>query len=90
MQALLFFNGNSHPPTSQTGSFNATVAGEVVGGGIEYALSNNWSVKSEYLYVSFASRQHDGDRRHLTVTFPETSKDKLCMSIARAGVDYKW
>jgi len=84
--ALLAFFGI--PPTSQAGSFNATVAGEVVGGGIEYALSNNWSVKSEYLYVNFANR-------HMTETgvilpFTETSKDKLCMSIARAGVDYRW
>jgi opacity protein-like surface antigen len=84
--ALLAFFGI--PPTSQAGSFNSTVAGEVVGGGIEYALSNNWSVKSEYLYVNFASR-------HMTETgvilpFTETSKDKLCMSIARAGVDYRW
>jgi outer membrane immunogenic protein len=84
--ALLFFFGI--PPTSQAGSFNTTVPGGVVGGGIEYALSNNWSVKSEYLYVNFASR-------HMLETgvilpFTETSKDKLCMSIARTGVDYRW
>jgi outer membrane immunogenic protein len=52
--ALLAFFGV--PPTSQAGSFNITVAGGVVGGGIEYALYNNWSVKTEYLHVNFASR----------------------------------
>jgi opacity protein-like surface antigen len=78
------------PPTSQAGSFNATVAGGVVGGGIEYALSNNWSVKSEYLYVNFASRSMTETAVLVPFTFSEASKDKLCMSIARAGVDYRW
>lgn len=84
--ALLAFFGI--PPTSQAGSFNATVAGGVVGGGIEYALSNNWSVKTEYLHVNFASKSMT--ETGVILPFTETSKDKLSMSIARAGVDYRW
>jgi outer membrane immunogenic protein len=74
------------PPTSQSGSFNATVAGGVVGGGIEYAMSKNWSVKSEYLYVNFASRSMT--ETNVVLPFTEASRDKLSMSIARAGVNY--
>jgi opacity protein-like surface antigen len=74
------------PPLSQSGSFNTTVTGGVVGGGIEYALSKNWSVKSEYLYVDFASRSMT--ESNVVLPFTETSRDKLSMSIARAGANY--
>ena len=36
-------------------SGSQTKAGWVVGGGIEQALANNWSLKAEYLYVRFDS-----------------------------------
>jgi len=85
----LIIMGVSIPPTTPTGSFNATVAGGVVGGGVEYAISSNWSVKTEYLHVSFGSRSMT-EVSILTATFPEVSTAKLSMSIARAGVDYKW
>jgi opacity protein-like surface antigen len=76
------------PPTSLSGSLNTTVAGGVVGGGIEYALSKNWSVKSEYLYVDFASKSIT--ETNVILPFTETSKDKLYMSIARAGANYRF
>ena len=76
------------PPTSLSGSFNATVVGEVVGGGIEYALSKNWSVKSEYLYVNFGNKSMT--ETGVILPFTDTSKDKLSLSIARAGVNYRW
>ena len=34
-------------------SVSQTKAGWTVGGGVEYALMNNWSVKAEYLYAQF-------------------------------------
>jgi outer membrane immunogenic protein len=67
---------------------NTTVAGGVVGGGIEYALSKNWSVKSEYLYVDFASKSIT--ETNVILPFTETSKDQLYMSIARAGANYRF
>jgi len=30
-----------------------TQVGPVVGGGIEWAITNNWTVKAEYLYMRF-------------------------------------
>jgi opacity protein-like surface antigen len=79
---------NILPPMTQTGSFNTTVPGAVVGGGIEYALSNNWSVKTEYLHANFGSRTMT--EASPVFTFTEATTAKLSMSICRAGVDYKW
>lgn len=44
-----FGNINASTPGFAGGS--ATNAGWTVGGGIEYAISRNWSIKAEYLYV---------------------------------------
>jgi outer membrane immunogenic protein len=35
------------------GTYTKTRTGYTVGGGIEYALSNNWSVRGEYRYADF-------------------------------------
>jgi outer membrane immunogenic protein len=42
------FNGALH-----VGSASSTQVGGVVGGGVEWAIANNWSVKAEYLYMWF-------------------------------------
>jgi opacity protein-like surface antigen len=76
------------PPATQAGSFNATVVGGVAGGGVEYAISSNWSVKTEYLHVSFGNRSMM--ETSVFPQFSQTSTAKLGLSIARAGVDYKW
>jgi outer membrane immunogenic protein len=81
--------GLGGPATTQTGSFNSTVTGGVVGGGIEYALSTNWSVKTEYLHVSFDSRSMI-EAGTLFTAVTEALTARLSMSIGRAGVDYKW
>ena len=47
------FAGLTGGSVSTSGS--QTKAGWVVGGGIEQALANNWSLKAEYLYVRFDS-----------------------------------
>ena len=84
-------------PGVGTWSTTATKLGWTAGGGIEWALSHNWSAKVEYLYVKFGSVTASG----LVTTGPtgipglaygnaiNTSVD-LTASIARAGINYKF
>ena len=39
--------------TAGSANASATKAGWVVGGGLEYALIKNWSIKAEYLFMDF-------------------------------------
>ncbi|WP_246702602.1 outer membrane protein [Starkeya sp. ORNL1] len=57
-----------------------THVGWTVGGGLEYALSNNWTVKAEYLYMDLGDEFYDsiGDDAGLKA------------STARIGVNYKF
>jgi outer membrane immunogenic protein len=41
---------------SITGSTNNTLSGFLVGGGLEYAFTNNWTLKVEYDYLGLSSR----------------------------------
>jgi len=57
--------------------------GWVVGGGIEYAFTNNISAKTEYLYTSFAAQNVFG-------ATPYVSRGELSVSLVRAGVNYRF
>ena len=36
------------------------MVGYAVGGGVEYALGYGWSIKSEYIYINFKSKDFFG------------------------------
>jgi outer membrane immunogenic protein len=66
------------------GSYSSTDwrSGGVIGGGLEYAFTNNISAKAEYLYVPLGSQ-----------TFTDSTysaKSDLNLSIVRAGLNYKF
>jgi outer membrane immunogenic protein len=70
-----------------------TKAGWVVGGGLEYALVNNWSIKAEYLFMDFGKVTATG-----TIFNPQpggyvqgisTSSD-LTAQVARVGVNRRF
>jgi outer membrane immunogenic protein len=60
-----------------------TRAGWVVGGGVEYAVTNNVSVKGEYLYENFGKM----DKAFASVG---ATRNELSDHIVRAGVNYKF
>jgi outer membrane immunogenic protein len=59
-----------------------------VGGGFEYAMSRNWSVKGEYLYVDFGTMNGVGVLTPGFAGFAYTNSTHLTANIARAGINY--
>jgi outer membrane immunogenic protein len=72
--------------------FNATTSstrvGYTVGGGFEYAMDRNWSVKGEYLYVDFGTLNGVGVLTPAFAGFTYTNSTHLTANIARAGLNY--
>jgi outer membrane immunogenic protein len=84
---------------AMTGSFwagnpSSTRVGWTVGGGVEYALTNNWTIKGEYLYADLGKSNFNslGNTAAL-INFPGvavTGHINYNASIFRAGVNYKF
>jgi outer membrane immunogenic protein len=59
--------------------------GYVIGAGLEYAITNNWSAKGEYLYMPLDSKNA------LTIpAFGVGSKTGIDANVVRAGVNYRF
>jgi outer membrane immunogenic protein len=73
-------------------STTSTKAGWVVGGGVEYAFTNKWSIKAEYLYSKFPGLTTAG------LVFPGAGfglnplngTASQMIQIARAGINYRF
>jgi outer membrane immunogenic protein len=74
--------------STQAGATSTSV-GWTAGGGIEYAITPNWTVKGEYLYVSLDS-QTMTENNVAFPTFAQSATNKLAVSIGRFGVNYKF
>jgi outer membrane immunogenic protein len=67
-----------------------TRAGWTVGGGAEYALIDNWTLKVEYLYADFGTYRYI-DPSVTIPGFTVVSRDvRLNDNIARIGINYKF
>ena len=82
-----------------TGSFwsgnpSSTRVGWTIGGGVEYAITNNITIKGEYLYADLGSSKLQQHRkRRFGNCFPGrhvAGKIGYNASIFRAGVNYKF
>ena len=84
-----FDNGITYPV-----SFSKTKAGWTVGGGLEYALSNHWSVRAEYLYYDLGDENRtqnqllggvpEGPPFFVRYSFDTTA------NIVRGGLNFKF
>jgi outer membrane immunogenic protein len=77
-----------------TGSPSSTRVGWVIGGGVEYAITNNITIKGEYLYADLGSSNFTTvGNAAAAVNFPgvfASAKFDYNASIFRAGVNYKF
>jgi len=81
-----------HGSYNWAASSSSTRAGWVLGAGAEYALTQNWRVKAEYLYVDLGSHSYNVTNATTnpiqTYTINATEWDRY--SIVRAGLNYRF
>jgi outer membrane immunogenic protein len=78
------------PPFVVTSTASTTRAGWTVGGGVEWALNQNWSVKGEYLYSGFGTLTTSGVIVPAFAGSSFNNSAHLTTSIARFGINYKF
>lgn len=73
-------------------STSATRAGYAVGGGAEWALNRNWSLKAEYLYLNFGSISTTLINNTVPGLDPNvgTTSANLRANTARVGINYRF
>ena len=83
------FSGATH-----IGSVSTNQLGWVAGGGFEWALTNNWSFKAEYLYLRFDGFNYASPLTAATLPFAPGYSWNTSVSpreqVARIGVNYKF
>lgn len=76
--------------TTYSGSGSADLTGWTAGAGAEYALSRNWSVKLEYLYVDLPGTSVVGFPSPPTPAFRTQAHFENNLHQVRAGLNYKF
>ena len=71
-------------------SFSKTRAGWTVGGGIEYAVTNNWSVRAEYRFADFGHFTDFPFAAVLPAGVVVTSQHHLTENQVQVGFSYKF
>ncbi|MFG1287468.1 outer membrane protein, partial [Xanthobacter versatilis] len=69
-------------------SASSTNWGWTVGGGVEYAITNNWTFKTEYLYVDLGSTDYAYADGYGYYSYAGTVDTKF--HTLKAGVNYKF
>lgn len=92
--SMSFTDNNGATGARAAGSSSATKNGWVLGGGIEWMLSQNWTVKAEYLHVDFGSVTASGliSNPGVAAGYAQGigTSTKLNADIVRAGINYKF
>lgn len=78
--------------TCFAGSSSSLTPGWTVGGGLEYALGQNWSLKGEYLFARFEQTVTAAAVTPTAGTQPNTYAAKFTtdLNIARVGLNYRF
>jgi outer membrane immunogenic protein len=77
-----------------TGNPSSSRVGWVAGGGVEYAWTNNWTIRAEYLYADLGSKNFTSVGNAAAATFFPgvyvSGHTDYRASIARAAINYKF
>ena len=84
---LMFADGVAPDQNTEAGTFAITRVGGAVGGGVEMALSDRWSVKGEYLHADFGQTTLNGAVYKSPTQLFSHGTD-LKEDIARLGINY--
>jgi outer membrane immunogenic protein len=100
-RTLLYFTGgwaasnidvadsSTYPASFMGTTGSKLLSGWTVGGGIEWALGNNWSVKAEYLYADLGDYQTVACNSAVTSHCYSFNHDAT-IQVVRAGLNYKF
>jgi outer membrane immunogenic protein len=81
--SALTFNG------IQIGAVSNTVNGYDVGGGVEYAINDRWSVRAEYRYYNFQNNTNNFATSN-KIFNNHVFTESVNSNVFRAGLSYKW
>ncbi len=88
------FSDNVAPGAVENASQSKLKTGWTAGGGLEWALTNNWSVKAEYLYVDFGQVAATGTITNAAApggySHGMSTSSDLTAHVARIGVNRKF
>ncbi|MDB5643765.1 MAG: hypothetical protein JWN07_3082 [Hyphomicrobiales bacterium] len=73
-----------------TASNNKWKTGWTLGGGMEYALTNNWSVKTEALYYKLGKKSYDSSFSDPNSFIVQAGNVKSTGVIGRVGLNYRF
>jgi outer membrane immunogenic protein len=65
-----------------------TRTGETIGGGIEYAILDSWTLRLEYLFITFGS--YDVNINVPSVPQGTTVEHQFTDNVARIGLNYRF
>jgi opacity protein-like surface antigen len=71
------------------GSVSGARLGWVVGGGYEFAISGNWTVKAEYLHLDFGSRSALAPQNVANTPFAWNYNFRFREDVVRLGLNYR-
>ena len=84
-----FADSSLYPGSAQAVSASKTKTGWTVGGGVEYAVWQNWSVKAEYLYSDFGTFTNSSSLpAPAIITY--IHRHKLTENVLRLGINYRF
>ncbi len=73
----------------QVGGVSNTVNGYDVGGGVEYAITNQWSARAEYRYYNFQSNTNNFATINKTFN-NKVFTERVSTNVFRVGLSYKF